>query len=317
MMLVTGATGFVGRAVVAMAARRGREVRGAARHALETKIAGTESIIIPGLGADTDWNRALEGVDVIVHTAARVHVMRDKATNPLAAFRGVNVEGTLKLARDAAARGVRRFVFVSTVKVNGERTREGHPFRPDEAPAPEGPYAVSKLEAEQGLQRIAKECALEVVVVRPPLVYGPGVRANFLGLIRAVDRGIPLPLAAVTSRRSLIGLTNLVDFLLVVATDPRAANETFLVSDGEDLTIGELVQRLGGALGRRARLVPVPPWILRSAAMLAGKRDIARRLLDSLQVDSTKAAEFVDWAPPLSIDDELKQTVAAWRAQSS
>jgi nucleoside-diphosphate-sugar epimerase len=306
-VLVTGATGFVGTALVHRIVRDGRhEVRAAVRHDTSTLPAQ-----IPRVRIDLDpgwhWGTVLADVSAVVHLAARVHVMHEAAADPLGAFRRVNVDGTLNMVRQAAAAGVRRLVYVSSVKVNGETGS----YTELDAPAPEDPYAISKLEAEVGLRRISAETGLEVVIVRPPLVYGPGVRANFAALVRAVERGTPLPLGAVHNRRSLIAVDNLVDFIVTCLDHPAAANETFLVSDGQDLSTSELIRGLATAMGRPARLIPVPTPLLMAAATLVGKRAIARRLLGSLQVDIAKARQQLSWVPPVSVHEGLRRAVAS------
>jgi UDP-glucose 4-epimerase len=257
------------------------------------------------LGVETHWQSGLAGVDVIVHLAARVHVMREVAANPLEEFRRVNVAGTLNLARQAAAGGVKRFVYLSSVKVHGE---SGTCTEMD-SPAPADAYGLSKLEAERGLLGIAADTAMEVVTIRAPLVYGPSVRANFAALMRAVGLGVPLPFGAVDNRRSLVGLDNLVDFILTCTEHPAAANEVFLVCDGEDLSTADLVRRLARAMDRPARLIPVPPSLLLGAAAMIGRRDVARRLLGSLCVDITKARQLLDWTPPVSVNEGLRLAV--------
>jgi UDP-glucose 4-epimerase len=303
--LVTGATGFVGNGVTERLLVEGRAVRGVTRHASDTRRPGLEWVTISDQIATTDWSAALAGVQVVIHLAARVHVMRETASDPLAEFRRTNVEGTLNLARQAAAAGARRFVFVSSIKVNGEAGT----FRETDPPAPLDAYGVSKLEAERGLAGIAKSTGLEVVVVRPPLVYGPGVKANFRALMRAVRRGIPLPFAAIDNRRSLVARDNLVDFLLTCATHPAAAGETFLVSDGDDLSTPELIRRIARAMNRPARLVWVPPVALRGLAAITSRADFARRILGSLQLDITKARSTLGWRPPLTVDEGLRRAV--------
>src|SRR6185436_9314596 len=267
---VTGADGFVGsRTTAALAGRPGIAVRALVRRSGPGPASGVERVDVGDLSASTDWAAALDGVDAVIHLAARVHVMRDRASDALAECRRVNVDGSLALARAAAAAGVRRFVFVSSVKVNGERGR----FTEADAPAPCDPYGISKHEAEAGLREIAAATRLEVAIVRPPLVYGPGVKANFLALMNAVRRGLPLPLGALDNRRSLVALDNLVGFLIAVLDHPAAANETFLVSDGEDLSTADLVVRLGRAMGRPARLIPVPAALLVAAGSALGRKD--------------------------------------------
>lgn len=312
--LVTGATGLVGKALCAELVRAGGEVRAAVRSA-GVEPAGVESAglawtSVGRVDGDTAWSAALREVDVVIHLAARVHIMKDSAGYPLAEFRKVNVEGTLNLARQAAAAGVRRLVFVSSVKVNGEDTAPGQAFAESDLPAPRDAYGVSKHEAELGLRQIAVESGMEVVIIRPPLVYGPGVKANFAALMRAVQRGWPLPLGAVHNQRSLVALDNLVDFILTCIKHPGAANQTFLVSDGHDLSTTELVRGLASAAGVPARLLPVPVWALRSGAALLGKGDAVQRLCGNLQVDISKAHSLLGWTPPISVDEGLRRAVA-------
>jgi nucleoside-diphosphate-sugar epimerase len=269
---------------------------------------------MPPLAADADFRHMLAGVDAVVHLAARVHIMEERAADPLAAFRAVNTSGTLNLARQAAETGVRRFVFVSSVKVNGEETTPGSPFRHDDLPNPEDPYGISKREAEDGLLELAAQSGMDVVIVRPPLVYGPGVKANFAAMMRAVQRGLPLPLGAVThNRRSLVALDNLVDLLITCLDHPAAANQTFLVSDGEDLSTADLLRWLGRAMNKPARLFPVPVPLLRAGAALLGKRDVARRLLGNLQIDISHTRETLGWTPPITVDEGLRRAVAGLR----
>ena len=308
-LLVTGATGFVGKAVCEQAVRHGLAVKGALR--IHGEVPGCiESFVVGDINNATDWGSALVDVNAVVHLAARVHVMHDNAADPLAAFRAVNVEATLNLARQAAAAMVKRFVFISSVKVNGEATLSGQPFTVDDVPAPLDAYGVSKMEAEQGLRQIAAETGMEVVIIRPPLVYGPGVKANFAALMRAVQRGWPLPLGAVHNQRSLVALDNLVDFIVTCITHPQAANQTFLVSDGQDLSTTELVRGMAHAAGVPARLLPVPVWALQAGATLLGKRDAVQRLCGNLQVDISKARTLLGWVPPVSVDEGLRRAVA-------
>ncbi len=240
--------------------------------------------------------------------------MKDKDGDPLSAFRAANVGVTLNLARDAAAAGVRRFIFLSSIKVNGEQTRPGHAFGADDACAPADSYAISKMEAELALWKIGAETGMEIVILRPPLVYGPGVRANFAALITAVARGLPLPLGAIDNRRSLIGLGNLLDVIAVCIDHPGAANQTFVVSDGEDLSTPELIRRIARALHKPAKLLPVPLWILKTGAALSGKREILQRLCGNLQIDILKARKLIAWQPPFSIDECLSLAATVSRS---
>jgi nucleoside-diphosphate-sugar epimerase len=261
-----------------------------------------------------DWSEALNGVGCVVHCAARVHVMNEKAQDPLIEFRRINVDGTMRLARQAAEAGVRRFVFVSSIKVNGESTERDYPFRSDAVPRPDEPYGVSKAEAEEGLRRIASESGMEVTIIRPPLVYGPGVKANFLTMMTWLARGIPLPLGAIRNSRSFVGIDNLVDLIVTCVDHPAAANETFLVSDGEDLSTTALLHRMGAALGKPACLVPVPHQLLAMGAKALGKPALALRLCGSLQVDISHTRETLGWNPPFGVDEELKRTAEAYLA---
>jgi nucleoside-diphosphate-sugar epimerase len=308
-LLITGATGFVGKAVCELAVRRGLAVKGALR--MPGDVPGcVESFVVGDINDSTDWGVALRDVNAVVHLAARVHVMHDTEADPLTVFRAVNVEGTLNLGRQAAAAGVKRFVFISSVKVNGEATLPGRPFTADDIPAPLDPYGVSKMEAEQGLRQIAAETGMEVVIIRPPLVYGPGVKANFAALMRAVQRGWPLPLGAVHNQRSLVALDNLVDFIVTCVAHPQAANQTFLVSDGQDLSTTELVRGMAQAAGVPARLLPVPVWALQAGASLLGKGDAVQRLCGNLQVDISKARSLLGWVPPVSVEEGLRRAMA-------
>lgn len=266
---------------------------------------------IDGLSVAQSWGQALQGIDVVIHCAARVHVMDEQAADPLAEFRAVNVEATRHLAEQAAAGGVKRFVFVSSIKVNGEETAPGHPFTADAAPQPQDPYGQSKLEAEQALFAVARQTGLEVVVVRPPLVYGPGVKANFASLMRALQRRLPLPFGAIDNRRSLVARDNLVDLLLLCARHPAAAGGVFLVSDGEDLSTAQLCRDLSKALGVRPRLLPIPAVLLRLLGLLTGKGRQVQRLLGSLQVDISSTRSRLDWAPPISVEQALRETARA------
>lgn len=253
----------------------------------------------------------LRDTNAVIHLGARVHVLSESSQDPLLEFRRANVESTLNLARQAAAADVPRFVFVSSVKVNGECTAAGHPFTAGDDVAPQDPYGISKMEAELGLRQIADETGMEVVIIRPPLVYGPRVKANFASLMRAVQRGIPLPLASVThNRRSFVALDNLVDLLITCIDHPAAANQTFLVSDGEDLSTADLLRRLGQAMEKPARLIPVPPSLLQLGANLLGKGDMAQRLLGNLQVDISHTRNTLNWRPPISVDEGLRRAAA-------
>jgi len=316
---VTGATGFLGAALLRRLALLQADLSGAtsyslsgiARHAPAKGIAGVRYVPVGDFSGSVDWPVALSGVDVVVHTAARVHMMTDTAAEPLTEFRRVNVETSLRLAREAAAVGVKRFVFISSVKVNGEATLAGKPFTEQDTAGPQDAYGISKVEAERGLRQIAADTGMEVVIIRPPLVYGLGVKANFAALMRAVQRGWPLPLGAVYNQRSLIALDNLVDFIITCITHPQAANQTFLVSDGQDLSTTELVRGMAQAAGVTARLLPVPVWALQAGASLLGKGDAVQRLCGNLQVDISKARSLLGWVPPISVEEGLRRAMGA------
>ncbi len=310
-VLVTGANGFIGRVACAELSSRGYDVLAALRTARDSGglSALCRHLVIGNIDEQTDWKTSLAGVDCVVHLAARVHLMHDTAADPLTEFRRVNVALTLNLARQAAAAGVRRFVFVSSIKVNGEATAAGQPFTAEDVPHPTDPYGVSKYEAEQGLMQLAAETGLEVVVIRPVLVYGTGVKANFHAMMRLVLNGVPLPLGALHNQRSLVAVENLVDLIAVCLRHPAAANETFLVSDGEDLTLTGLLQRTAAAFGRRARLLPVPMFILKLVGRILRKEAVVQRLCDTLQVDISKTRRWLGWVPPVSVDAGLRKAV--------
>lgn len=308
-VLVTGASGFVGRALVGRLSSDVRclQVRAASRQG-EVYDALVQGFRAPDLGANADWHGALRGVQAVFHCAARVHVMNEQSADPLVEFRRVNVEGTLQLARQAVEAGVRRFIFVSSIKVNGEQTLPGKAFCADDESQAVDPYGISKREAEDGLLALSTETGLEVVIVRPPLIYGPGVKANFLSMLNWLSKGIPLPFGAINNRRSLVALDNLVDLLVHCLTHPAAPGQRFLVSDGEDLSTTELLRRLGQALGRPARLLPVPQGLIKVAALLVGRADLSQRICGSLQVNIDKTRELLDWAPLVSVDQALAKT---------
>jgi nucleoside-diphosphate-sugar epimerase len=309
-VLVTGGQGLVGKALVASALTQGFKVRVSTRQGPTSTDRGLEYVQTTDLCATTDWLFAVQAIDTVVHCAARVHVMHDTEADPLTAFRAVNVNGTLNLARQAAAAGVKRFVFISSVKVNGESTPRGRAFTEVDAPNPQDAYGQSKHEAEQGLRQLSADTDMKVVIIRPPLVYGPGVKANFAALIRAVQRGWPLPLGTVHNQRSLVALDNLVDFIVKCTTHPQAANQTFMVSDGQDLSTIDLVRGMAQAAGVPARLLPVPVWALLAGASLLGKDDAVQRLCGNLQVDISKARRLLDWVPPVSVEEGLRRTMA-------
>lgn len=304
-VIVTGANGFVGNALCGRLCLDGNDVTAAIRDKNAAISHSTANVVVGEIGPDTSWQEALEGRDVVVHLAARVHRMQDVADDPLVAYRIVNTEGTLNLARQAAAAGIRRFIYLSSVKVNGEGG--GRPYTEHDSPKPIGPYAISKYEAEEGLKSISHETGLEIVILRPPLVYGPGVKANFLEMMRWINKGFPLPLAGVRNARSLVALDNLVDLITICLSHPAAANQTFLVSDAEDLSTADLIQRMGAAMGKTTRLFYIPPWLLRVGVAVVNKPSIYNRLCGSLQVDKNKTRQLLGWAPPVSVDEGLRR----------
>lgn len=316
MILVTGAGGFVGTAVVSELAMRGIPHRAVTRRPREGYLS------IGNIDPATDWSGALNGVDSIVHLASRAHVLNERAVNaklvngtsPQAPFQSTDVDATLNLARQAAAAGVRRFVFISSIKVNGEATRPGRPFTAEDAPNPQNPYARSKFDAERRLFALAAETGLEVTVIRPPLVYGPGVKANFATMMDWVNRGIPLPLGAVNNKRSFVFVENLADLIILSAIHPGAAGQVFLVSDDEDISTTELLQRMAQALGRASWNMPVPAPVLTLAAAAIGRRAFTSRLTDSLQVDIGKTRELLGWAPRKCVAEGLRQTAHAFQS---
>jgi nucleoside-diphosphate-sugar epimerase len=311
-VLVTGANGFVGSALVGAFIATSRPCIAVLRKGAIATVSQHHGLICNFVGEIdglTQWAPAMQNVQVVVHCAARVHVMRDTAADPLEAFRAVNVAGTLNLAQQSVDAGVKRFVFVSSVKVNGEATAVGAPFSERDVAGAQDDYGRSKLEAEQGLRVLAAQTGLEVVIVRPPLVYGPGVKANFAALMRAVQRGLPLPLGAVHNQRSLVALDNLVDFIITCCHHPSAANQTFLVSDGQDVSTSDLVRAMAQAASVPARLWPVPVWALEAAGRLLGRGDAVQRLCGNLQVDIRKARELLGWVPPVSLQEGLRRAM--------
>ena len=306
-ILVTGASGFVGKSLCAELFQQGHVIVAAVRSA-NTQIDDFERVIVGSIDSATDWSATLRNMDIVIHLAARVHVMDDSAVDPLAEFRKVNVEGTLHLALQSAKAGVKRFIFISSVKVNGEQTVKNKSFTEFDTANPQDTYGVSKHEAEQGLKRIAEETGMEVVIIRPPLVYGAGVKANFASMLKIIKRGIPLPLGAIHNKRSFVYVGNLVSLILRCVDHPAAANQTFLVSDGHDISTTDLMRGCALALGVKPRLLPVPQRLIEVCAALIGKRDVAQRLCGNLQVDISKARTLLGWAPPISVADGFKVT---------
>ena len=311
---VTGATGFVGQALITELLLGQHDVRAVVR-SLDKKVPAldrvSQTFCVGDILFDTDWTDTLDQVNCVVHCAARVHVMNEIEADALAAYRAVNVAGTRQLAEQAAKIGVRRLVYLSSIKVNGEQTVSGNCFTPLDEPFTNDPYAISKWEAEQALHEVSEKTDLEVVIIRPPLIYGAGVKGNFLSMLAWLSRGVPLPLGAIQNQRSLVGIDNLVDLIKTCIDHPAAKNQTFLVSDDEDLSTTELVKRLGAALDKPVRLLPVPASLLELVARLMGRQYLAERLLGDLQVNISKTKEMLDWAPPVSVNDGFRKT-AKW-----
>jgi nucleoside-diphosphate-sugar epimerase len=318
-ILVTGSTGFIGNALIVRLIKDQFLVSAIVRNASTKKFNSDVNLI--GIGRLTsllNWNHALQGVNTIVHLAARAHILNDKSRDPLAEYRYINVDCSLNLARQAAIAGVKRFVYMSSVKVNGEFTTLGKPFNVEDTPMPQDCYGISKYEAELGLRKIAEEFGMELVIIRPPLVYGPGVKANFLAMMNWLQRGVPLPLGGATkNRRSFIFLDNLIDVIITCINHPAAANQTFLVSDDEDLSTAELLERITSALGQPPKLIALPTILITLGAKLVGRADIAMRLCGSLQVDITKTKDLLGWSPPVSVDAGLRQTAAYFLRKQS
>jgi nucleoside-diphosphate-sugar epimerase len=312
MILVTGANGFVGRAFCLEAIQRGFKVKGAVRTDSQLPP-GVQPVIIGTINERTNWESALGGVEAVIHIAAHVHILDTNSADSLEKFRRVNTGGTEHLARVAAASGVKRMVFVSTIKVNGEQTFNAHKYTENDTPAPQDPYGISKWEAEQALHLVAKETGLEIVIVCPPLIYGAGVKGNFAQMLKVLNKGIPLPLASVRNLRSMVYIENFVDALLQCTTNPVAAGQTYLVSDGEDMSTPDLLHRLGVEIKHPARLLPCPAGLLKFAGKLTGRSDQIDRLLGSLQIDSSKIIRELNWRPPYTMQQGLQATAEWYR----
>ncbi len=343
-ILVTGPDGFVGTALCRELLKCGFAVRGAQWKAAPLPI-GVEPVVVGDINGTTDWTEAIKGIHTVIHLAARVHIMNDDAEDPLAAFREVNADGTRRLAETAAKSGVKRFILMSTIKVNGEQTGETEDrrrktedgaekdgrsqasssslqsstknekqrtknlFTEDDTPAPEDAYGISKWEAEQALHAVCRASSMEYTIIRAPLIYGPGVKGNMQSLLKLAATGLPLPLGAVHNQRSLLYLGNLTDFLARCIGHPAAANETFLLCDNHDLSTTELLRSMRQAMGKPPRLIPVPPTLFRLAGRLTGKTAVVDRLFGSLQVDCTKARTLLDWEPPFSVEEGIQAMV--------
>lgn len=310
-VLITGASGFVGEALVFRLLMDKKNIPVAAARGA-TRLQGLCPIVHFDLN-DPKALPVLNDVRVVIHAAARVHVLNETAIDALAEFRKINVEGTLRLAKRAAESGVKRFIFISSIKVNGESTLLGKPFKADDVPAPVDPYGVSKHEAEQALRLLSRETGMEVVIIRPPLVYGPGVKANFLNMMCWLNKEVPLPFGAIRNQRSLVAIGNLVDFVVTCIDHPAAANQTFLVSDGQDLSTTQLLRRLASALQKKPRLLSLPTWLLVLVATILKRRAVAHRICGSLQVDISKNRELLGWVPPINMDKAMRQTAGHYQ----
>lgn len=302
-VLLTGAAGFIGKHLHLQLRQQGFNVSSVGR------VKNAQTMIsheIASIDQHTEWSEALNDIDVVIHLAARVHVMKDESKAPLLAYREINVEATLNLARQAAHAKVKRFIFMSSIKVNGEQTSVGRPFTAEDIPAPEDAYGISKMEAEQGLLMLAKDTGMEVVIIRPPLVYGPDVKGNFSTMIKLLQTGLPLPFGAIANQRSLVAIDNLIHLIMVCINHPAAANQVFLVSDGEDLSTTDLLRRLALAAGVSSRLIPFPTAWVNFVFTILGKKMMAGRILGSLQVDISKTREVLGWQPPVTVDQGLR-----------
>jgi nucleoside-diphosphate-sugar epimerase len=310
-LLITGANGFVGRALISkLALETSHFVRASVRKKIIQFPSQIEVVENMDASSNTNWTDALRDIDVVVHLFARVHVMDDKVADPLLEFRNINVNATIALAKTAAKLGIKRFIFLSSVKVNGELTFN-KPFSEFDLPHPQDAYAISKWEAEEALKKISKDTGMEVVIIRSPLVYGPNVKANFLKMMQYIKRGIPLPLGAIQNKRSLISIDNLVDFIAITISHLKAAHQTFLISDDEDISTTDLLRRIGKHIGKPARLIPLHPKILSFLFKISGRQDFCDRLLGSLEVDITKAKKLLAWSPPKTLDEGLRATVVS------
>lgn len=308
-LLITGANGFIGRALISkLALQTNYFIRASVRKKTIQFPRQIEVFENMEASSNTNWADALRDIDVVIHLLARVHVMHDKVANPLLEYRNINVNATIALAKLAAKQGIKRFIFLSTVKVNGEST-SNKPFSEFDLPHPQDAYAISKWEAEEALKKISKDTGMELVIIRSPLVYGPNVKANFLKMIQYIKRGIPLPLGAIQNKRSLISIDNLIDFIVTTISHPKAAHQTFLISDDEDISTTDLLRRIGKHIGKPARLIPLHPRILSFLFNILGRQDFGDRLLGSLEVDITKAKKLLAWSPPKTLDEGLRATV--------
>lgn len=315
MILLTGATGFVGKAILKRLMQQPKlMIRTYGRRvpvSLSVENVCAVSHVIGEISRTVDYTPAISDVDVVIHCAAQTHVMDKSVNNAANIYTDINIDGVLNLARHAAAAGVRRFIFVSSIKVNGESTAIGSAFKYTDNAMPEDPYGVSKAEAEDGLWQISKETGMEIVIIRPPLVYGPGVKANFSSMMRLVSKSLPLPLGAIKNKRSMVALDNLVDLIVTCVEHPKAANQIFLVSDDQDMSTTELLQKMAHAFEKKAKLIPIPMSWIKWVATLLGKKVVADKLCGSLQVDITHTKETLGWKPPVTMEQQLAKIAAS------
>ncbi len=315
-ILITGATGFIGQRLTAeLLAQTTHRITVLTRKHKTHLPSKVRTILIDSIENISNYAQQLSGIDVIIHLAARVHRMDDTARNTYPAYKAINMDSTLRLANQAAAAGVKRFIYISSIKVNGESTETGHPFKAEDPPHPMDPYAISKYESECALLQLSQSSGMETVIIRPPLVYGPGVKANFMKLMRLVSRGLPLPLGAVENRRSLVSIDNLIDLIRLCIDHPDAANQVFLVSDDHDLSTTELLRCIATGMNRPIRLIPFPTPLLRLAAKLFGRNDIANRLFGNLEVDISKTKTLLGWQPVKTPEEAIRQTAQSYLHQ--
>jgi nucleoside-diphosphate-sugar epimerase len=309
-ILVTGATGFVGSALCPALKSFG-DIRAALWNETERQLLPpyVSPVVVGSITRDTDWTQALDGIDAIVHLAARVHVMKDSSSDPLADFREVNTRGTEALARQALSAGVKRFIYVSTIKVNGEKTKEGRAFTEGDPANPQEPYAISKMEAETALTQMSRDVGLRVTIVRPPMMYGPDVKANFLSLMKLVDRAIPLPTRSIKNGRSLLYVKNLADFLVWCLKEPASIDQLYLLSDGFDVSTSELISTIARAMNRPDRQFAFPDRLAKTGSKILKRENVYSRLWDSLRIDSTKARQQLNWRPHFTFAEGIKATV--------
>jgi nucleoside-diphosphate-sugar epimerase len=312
-ILITGATGFIGQAVVQhLLAMTDHQVTALTRRTSAAVPDGVKCLQVEAIDGSTDYGNQLAGVDVVIHLAARVHRLNETSGTSYPAYKSINVDGTLNLARQAVKAGVRRFIYLSSIKVNGESTQLGKPFTADDTPTPSDPYAISKCEAERGLMALSKDTGMQYVIIRPPLVYGPGVKANFQKLMGLIRKGLPLPLGSTDNLRSMVSIDNLVNLVQRCINHPNANNKVFLVSDDRDVSTTELLRIVADAMDLPCRLILFPKSLLTLAASIFGKKDIARRLLGSLQVDISKTKSELDWKPVITIEEAIRLTVRSY-----